>query len=180
MLPFLIHFTCLCDTETDVGNIFTSTLLLPLCSILTAAEFACQRSQLLSRVQLFATPWTVVCQASLSMWFSRQEYWKELPFSPPGIEPRSPASAGRFLTTEPPGEFAHFTDLSLQGSSFHSFLQLKEESCFSFVFFLLSHWASLVAQLVRNPPATLETCVWSLGWEDPLEKEMATHSSILA
>ena len=41
-------------------------------------------------------------------------------------------------------------------------------------------WASLVAQLVKNPPAMQETRVQSLGWEDPLEKEMATHSSILA
>ena len=41
-------------------------------------------------------------------------------------------------------------------------------------------WASLVAQLVKNPPAIWETWVRSLGWEDPLEKEMATHSSILA
>ena len=39
---------------------------------------------------------------------------------------------------------------------------------------------SLVAQLVRNLPAMQETRVQSLGWEDPLEKEMATHSSILA
>ena len=38
----------------------------------------------------------------------------------------------------------------------------------------------LVAQLVKNPPAMLETWVRSLSWEDPLEKEMATHSSILA
>ena len=41
-------------------------------------------------------------------------------------------------------------------------------------------WASLMAQLVKNPPATWETWVWSLGWEDPLEKGKATHSSILA
>ena len=53
--------------------------------------------QLLSRVRLFATPWTVDYQASLSMEFSRQEYWSGLPFpSPgdlpdPGLEPRSPA-----------------------------------------------------------------------------------------
>ena len=40
--------------------------------------------------------------------------------------------------------------------------------------------ASLVAQLVKNPPAMQETQVWSLGGEDPLEKEMATHPSILA
>ena len=37
--------------------------------------------------------------------------------------------------------------------------------------------ASLVAQLVKNPPAMRETRVWSLSWEDPLEKEMTTHSS---
>ena len=36
------------------------------------------------------------------------------------------------------------------------------------------------AQLVKNPPAMWETWVRSLGWEDPLEKEEATHSSILA
>ena len=40
--------------------------------------------------------------------------------------------------------------------------------------------ASLVAQMVQNPPAMLETWVGSLGWEDPLEKGMVTHSSILA
>ena len=41
-------------------------------------------------------------------------------------------------------------------------------------------WASLVVQLVKNPPAMWETWVRSLGWEDPLEKGKATHSSILA
>ena len=41
-------------------------------------------------------------------------------------------------------------------------------------------WASLVAQLVKNPPAMWETWVQSLGWEDPLEEGKATHSSILA
>ena len=43
----------------------------------------------------------------------------------------------------------------------------------------LSHQASLMAQTVKNLPAMWETRVWSLGREDPLEKEMATHSSIL-
>ena len=62
----------------------------------------------LSRVQLFATPWTVAHQAPLSMGFSRQEYWSGLPFpSPgdlpdPGIEPRSPALQADSLTSEPP------------------------------------------------------------------------------
>ena len=41
-------------------------------------------------------------------------------------------------------------------------------------------WPSLVAQRIKHLPAMQETRVQSLGWEDPLEKEMATHSSILA
>jgi len=41
-------------------------------------------------------------------------------------------------------------------------------------------WASLVAHSVKNLPEVQETRVQSLGWEDPLEKEMATHSNILA
>ena len=69
--------------------------------------------QLLSRVQLCVTPWTVACQAPLSMGFSRQEYWSGLPFPSPGdytdpgmelVSPVAPALAGRFFTTEPPGK----------------------------------------------------------------------------
>ena len=41
-------------------------------------------------------------------------------------------------------------------------------------------WASLVAQKVKNLPAMQETGVWSLGWDDPLEKEMTIHTSTLA
>ena len=41
-------------------------------------------------------------------------------------------------------------------------------------------WASLVAQMAKNPPAMLETWVKSLGWEDPLEEGMATHSNTVA
>ena len=44
----------------------------------------------------------------------------------------------------------------------------------------MAQMASLVAQMVKNPPAMQETWVQSLGQEDPLEKEMATHSSIPA
>ena len=61
----------------------------------------------LSRVLLFATPWTVAYQAPPSMGFSRQEYWSGLPFpSPgdlpnPGIEPKSPAFQADALTSEP-------------------------------------------------------------------------------
>ena len=46
--------------------------------------------------------------------------------------------------------------------------------------FLARLWASLLAQLVKNPPVMWETWVPSLGWENPLEKGKATHSSILA
>ena len=66
--------------------------------------------KLLSCVQLFATPWTVACQAPLSMGFSRQEYWSGLPFpSPgdlpnPGLKPTSPAVLADSLQAEPPGE----------------------------------------------------------------------------
>ena len=49
-----------------------------------------------------------------------------------------------------------------------------------FMDYLLHVRASLVAQMVKNLPATRETQVWSLSHEDPLEKGMATHSSILA
>ena len=64
----------------------------------------------LSRVRLFATPWTVAYQAFPSMGFSRQEYWSGLPFpSPgdlpdPGIGPGSPALEAGALTSEPPGK----------------------------------------------------------------------------
>ena len=63
-----------------------------------------------SRVRLFATPWTVAYQAPPSMGFSRQEYWSGLPFpSPgdlpnPGIEPVSPALRTDTLPSEPPGK----------------------------------------------------------------------------
>ena len=64
----------------------------------------------LSRIQLFATPWTVACEAPPSMEFSRQEYWNGLPFPSsvdlpdPGIKPRSPALQAAALPSEPPGK----------------------------------------------------------------------------
>ena len=54
----------------------------------------------------------------------------------------------------------------------HSFNQI--------IFLLSSNRNGRVAQLVKNPPAMRETWVRSLGWEDPLEKGKATHSTILA
>ena len=73
----------------------------------------CAVPQSLSHVEFFVIPWTVTSQASLSMGFSREEYWKGLPYPPPrdlpdtGIEPTSltsPALAGGFFTTAPPGK----------------------------------------------------------------------------
>ena len=72
------------------------------------------KSYLLSHVQLLETPWTVACQAPLSMKFSRQEYWSGMPFpSPrdlpnPGSEPRSPDA----LLSEPSG--TPFTDFLIE------------------------------------------------------------------
>ena len=69
----------------------------------------------LSRVRLFATPWTVGHQAPLSTGFPRQEYWSGLPFPPPGdlpdpgIKPSSPELVGRFFTTEPAGKTTNST-----------------------------------------------------------------------
>ena len=75
--------------------------------------------------------------------------------SQPGIKPASPvipALAGRFFTTVPP--------------LFRSYLMLPR--------------ATLLAQLVKNVPGMWETQVQFLGWKDPLEKEVATQSSIFA
>ena len=75
--------------------------------------YVCVHTKLLCHVWLFATAWTVSCQALLSMEFPRQEYWTELPFTNsgdlpnPGIEPASlmsPALAGGFFTTGASGK----------------------------------------------------------------------------
>ena len=83
--------------------------------------------------------------------------------------------------------FLHFTIiiiyiLSCKHSKRFHVLSISDSRLLLFpqMFFSLFSWASLVAQLVKNQPAMWETWVQSLGWEDPLEKGMATHSSILA
>ena len=66
--------------------------------------------QSLSHVRLFATAWTVARQAPLSLGLSKQEYWTEVPFLPPGalldpgIEPGSPELQANSLPSEPPGK----------------------------------------------------------------------------
>ena len=105
-------------------------------------------------------PWTVAHQTSLSVEFPRQEYWSGLPFpSPgdlpdPGIQPGPLALQADSLPSEPPGKPIYLLYL--------------------LIFSYLSY------QTVKRLPTMQETWVRSLGREDPLEKEMATHSSILA
>ena len=67
-------------------------------------------------------------------------------------------------------------------SKLRSLLQSKHSQVLFCIFEIKFHFhrTSLVAQTVKNPSAMQETWVRSLDWEDPLEKEMATHSSILA
>ena len=61
-----------------------------------------------------------------------------------------------------------------------SISELERSAGDGIVYSLQCSWASLVAQLVKNSLAMQETWGRSLGWEDPLEKGTATHSSILA
>ena len=93
-----------------MGNLHVCVLA---CVCVCVRTRACVCAQSLSRVQLFATLWTLACQSPLSMEFSRQEYWSGLPFPPPGdlpdpgTEPMSlvsPALAGGFFTTVSPGK----------------------------------------------------------------------------
>ena len=77
---------------------------------ITGKERKAKKVKSLSRVQLFATPWTVAYQNSPSVGFPRQESWSGVPFpSPgnlpdPGIEPRSPTLLADALLSEPPGK----------------------------------------------------------------------------
>ena len=82
--------------------------------------------------------------------------------------------------------FLHFTIiiiyiLSCKRSKGFHILSISDSRLLFFPQMLLSFfsWASLVAQLVKNQPVMREIWVQSLGWEDPLEKGKATHSSIL-
>ena len=102
-------------TMTNLDSILKSrdiTLSTKVClvkaMVFPIVMYGCEFSsvQLLNCVRLFATPWTVACQAPLSMTFSRQEYWSGLPFpspedlSDPGIEPRSAAFRADSLLSE--------------------------------------------------------------------------------
>ena len=87
--------------------------------------------QLLSRVRLFATPWTVAYQAPLSMGFSRQEYWSGLPCPSPGdlpnqgIKPRSPTLQADALLSVPPEKYVKITRFDQAVRSFRMALVVK-------------------------------------------------------
>ena len=87
----------------------------------------------LSHVRLSAIPWTVAHQATLSMGFSRQEYWSGLPVpSPgdlpdPGIKSRSPALQGDMLPSEPPGKSSSLLKNDRKCPSTHGTLKKWEE-----------------------------------------------------
>ena len=105
------------------------------------------------------------CQASLSMGFSRQEYWSKLPLPTPGdlpdtgIKPASSVSlglSGRFFTDTSFGKPRPLQIWTFQRKQFPG------------------------GSVVKRPSTMWETWIQSLGQENSLEKEMATHSSTLA
>ena len=105
--------------------------------------------KLLSRVRLFATPWTVAHQAPLSMGFFRQEYWSGWPFpllgdlSDPGIKPLSlvsPTLAGRFFTTSSTWESQECGTFSKLACGSNSELHLAFLQCM--ICFILYIWHS--------------------------------------
>ena len=83
---------------------------LPFFSSLTGVIIKLTQDRLKEEGLTLATPWTVACQAPLSVGFSRQEYWSGLPFPflgdlpDPGIEPQSPALQAETLPTELQGK----------------------------------------------------------------------------
>ena len=94
-----------------IKRMFYSSLIFP--EGATGLEHPlCMRTQSVSHVQFFATPWSVAHQAPQSMTFFRQKYWSRLPFPTPGdlpnlvikpTFPMSPAFTGMFFNTELPG-----------------------------------------------------------------------------
>ena len=120
-------------------------------------QSACVCAKSLSRVQFFTTPWTVACQASLSMVFSRQEYWSRFPCPPPedfpnpGTEPASltsPALAGGFFTASttweaPIGRISQFSRSGVSDSLWPHGLQLTRPPCPSPTPRVYSNWCPL-------------------------------------
>ena len=101
----------------------------------------------------------------------------------PGIEPTSPALAGRFFTTEPPGKPSNTVlELSILSSLYFykPKTSLLKKKSIQFLKGSENKKRFPSGSVVKNLPAKQENRVQYVGQEDPLEKEMATHSSILA
>ena len=119
--------------------------------------------------------------------------WYESGFSTPTIPTQRESLHDSNTTTTTTASRHHFS-VPLSTASYLSFYRYKENAgscseCISVLWkqnqsisdnYILKNYASLVAQSIKNLPAGQETRVRSLGQEDPLEKEMATYSSILA
>ena len=115
----------------------------------------------LSHVQLPATPWTAAFQDPPSVGFARQQCWSGAPLPSPMFQCYSLNLSHLFLPT-----------LCPQVCSLHLRLYLDHVNRFIKDF--------PIPQMVKKLPAMQETWVWSLGWEDPLEKGMTIHASIFA
>ena len=117
------------------------------------------------------TPWTIACQTSLSMEFSRQEYWSGLPFPSPGdlphpeIEPGSPALQADSLPSELLGFMSYYNGTPLQ----YSCLENPTGGG--------AWWAAVHG--VAKSQTQLSDFTFTFHFH-ALEKAMATHSSVLA
>ena len=132
-------------------------------------------------------------QVPLYMGFPRQEYWSGLSFPSPGdlpdsgIEPSSPTLQADSLPSEPPGNpLRHYStcQLILSCPTEMHLWSLKEVNAYiKYTTYHVYRPTFLVfphLYVLENLLAMQETQVWLLGQEDPLEKEMTTHSTILA
>ena len=131
----------------------------------------------------FCDPMTISHQDPLSMGFSSQEFWSGLPFSSPrelpdpGIEPASPALAGRFFTTEPPGKLYPLC-LSLNNNLFicifHWIYQITLK--YTIIIFLtlrLSNWFK-ATQLIEGRKAR-SACLWRPHPQSPRHHHTSTQ-----
>ena len=122
---------------------------------------------------ILCNPMPVTHKAPLSMEFSRQEYWSGLPFPTPRDLP-DPRKCLLHLCI---GRWILYHHTTYTGVYKYICVCMCE---YIDRYMYISIWTSLVLQLIQTMPAMLETWVRSLGWENLLQKEMATHSGPLA
>ena len=107
--PFYTHPSCTQQVDILFVSAWSSSSLFS-CCFFSLKKWCMCCALLLSCVRLFASPWTVACQAPLSMRFARQGYWRGLLCPPAGdlpnpkVKPRSPALQADSLLSEPPGK----------------------------------------------------------------------------